>query len=221
MFFKHVRSIVFVLLLSMMLSACGGGGSSSSSNNDDSSGGGSGGSSNPMTIASTSFSDGGAISSGNACLAYGGGNQSPQFTWTNAPAGTQSFVLIMDDETSPCGTGNSACVHWAVYNIPSATTSLEQGVNLAGVSPAITQGQNYASTNNYEGPCAPRHTGTHTYNTTIYALSEVTTITTGTAHTRSSLSAAFSATVLGSATISGTFAAPPPFLYDKKPRSYF
>ena len=44
-------------------------------------------------------------------------NVSPQFDWTGAPAGTQSFVLALHDLSDPFG-------HWVVWNIPASATGL-------------------------------------------------------------------------------------------------
>ena len=40
---------------------------------------------------------------------------SPPLQWHDAPSGTQSFVLIMDDPDAPSGTWD----HWLLYNIPA------------------------------------------------------------------------------------------------------
>ena len=46
-----------------------------------------------------------------------GANVSPQFAWSGAPAGTQSFVLALHDLSAPFG-------HWVVWNIPASATGL-------------------------------------------------------------------------------------------------
>src|SRR5262249_44138113 len=45
-----------------------------------------------------------------------GSNVSPALRWEHAPAGTQSFVLVLDDYEARGGDG---FIHWAVYNIPA------------------------------------------------------------------------------------------------------
>jgi phosphatidylethanolamine-binding protein (PEBP) family uncharacterized protein len=52
-----------------------------------------------------------------------GPNKSPALEWKNAPAGTKSFVLILDDFEVRGGDG---FIHWAVYNIPATRTSLPE-----------------------------------------------------------------------------------------------
>jgi phosphatidylethanolamine-binding protein (PEBP) family uncharacterized protein len=39
------------------------------------------------------------------------------------PKGTVSFALIVDDPDAPRG----VWTHWIVYNIPSATTQIDEG----------------------------------------------------------------------------------------------
>ena len=67
-----------------------------------------------FALTSENYNDGNAIPLVHACITLGGSNASPQFSWTNSPADTAKYALIMDDET-PCGTGPLACVHWALF----------------------------------------------------------------------------------------------------------
>src|SRR5918911_4226084 len=52
-----------------------------------------------------------------------GENVSPPLEWSGAPAGAQSYVLIIEDPDAPSGTFR----HWAVYNIPGDRTGLQEG----------------------------------------------------------------------------------------------
>jgi Raf kinase inhibitor-like YbhB/YbcL family protein len=79
---------------------------------------------------------------------------SPAFSWTNPPAGTQTYVLIMHDaDVAPMKNGPDF-VHWLVFNIPGNARGLAQGIqpNAAG---DITQGHNGRNTSSYLGPGAP------------------------------------------------------------------
>ena len=53
-----------------------------------------------------------------------GSDISPPLDWTNAPANTKSFALIMDDPDAPVGTW----VHWVLYDLPANTTGLPEDV---------------------------------------------------------------------------------------------
>ena len=51
-------------------------------------------------LSSTAFTSGGEIPVIHACEDLGGNNYSPQLSWQNAPENTDSFVIIVDDETA-------------------------------------------------------------------------------------------------------------------------
>lgn len=55
----------------------------------------------PMTITSPSFSDGGVIADKHSILAAQ--PVSPAFAWSNAPAATVSFALILHDVDTDVG----------------------------------------------------------------------------------------------------------------------
>jgi phosphatidylethanolamine-binding protein (PEBP) family uncharacterized protein len=77
-----------------------------------------------FALTSPQIKAGGKIADAQAFNGFGcqGGNVSPELTWSNPPAGTQSFALMMYDPDAPTGSG---WWHWVVYNIPASTTSLE------------------------------------------------------------------------------------------------
>ena len=187
---KRIVLSLTVLVLSLTITSCGGG-SSTTTDTDT------------FTLTSSDFTNGGVIPLAHACTGLGGGNQSPELTWTNLPASTDTFALIVDDEVSPCGTGDNACKHWSVYNISSLITSFGTDENVTLLGSGITEGENYMMTNGYEGPCPPSQ---HTYKFTIYALKTgMSGIAAGTALTRSEFQAAYSSFILDSATLQGTY----------------
>lgn len=157
-----------------------------------------------FSLTSQCFTNNGAISSYNACTYLGGSNMSPQLSWQSSPGGTASYALIVDDEDSPCGTGDNACKHWAVYNIPSSVTSLDSGQSQdMSVISGVAEGTNYTGVTGYVGPCPPN---AHTYKFTIYALSSsMPTISAGTSLTRSEFASNYGAYILGSATLQGVY----------------
>ena len=162
-------------------------------------GGGTSGNSTVVLI-SGSYAAGGTMPAATLCAGNSGSNQSPQFSWSAAPTGTTSYAIIIDDETSPCGTGDDACLHWGVFNIPSTTTSLAANENVTAIS-GVVEGTNYLSAIDYAGPCANED---HTYKTTIYAMaSSMPAIASGATFTRSQFASSFSDHILSYATISG------------------
>lgn len=127
-------------------------------------------------LTASQFTTGNDIPLIHACAALGGNNFSPQVSWRNAPDNTDSFALIIDDETAPCGTDANACVHWNLFNIDASIEGLIEDVDPTtlvdanGANSAV-EGLTYAGTNNYEGPCPPAG-NKHTYHFALYALSE-------------------------------------------------
>jgi Raf kinase inhibitor-like YbhB/YbcL family protein len=161
-------------------------------------------------ITASSFNPGAPIPLIHACVASGGNNYSPQLSWINPPAQTDSFALIVDDETAPCGTDANACVHWNLFNVDASISALGEDVDpgtlvdASGFSSAV-EGLTYAGTNNYEGPCPPPGNA-HTYTFVLYALSaDQPNMTRLDALTRSEFEEAYAANILGQATLTGTF----------------
>jgi Raf kinase inhibitor-like YbhB/YbcL family protein len=103
----------------------------------------------------------------NVCSLDGtpGGNQSPELSWTNAPAGTTSLVVTAYDRTA-------AFTHWGMYNISPTATGLSENAGVAG-SPNGTQIVNdFFVGPEYDGPCPPAgyRPYVHHYVFTVYAI---------------------------------------------------
>lgn len=160
-----------------------------------------------LTVTSTAFSNGSPIPQQHACTAAGGANQSFQISWnTPLPVGTGKLAIVMDDETAPCGTGNNACVHWGVFNIPISVTQLAAGINPINVSPNIKLGKNYDGSSQYAGMCPPVASGIHTYTVSLFALSGTAPNELGGAGiTRSQFRNSYGAYILGEGVLSGTY----------------
>ena len=155
-----------------------------------------------FTVTSSSIPANGVIPLDLACTGLGGENESPELWWHQPPTTTENFTIIMDDETTPCGIGDSACVHWAVYNIPSNIGEIPQGYSLSGLS-SVTLGVTYAGNNAYDGPCPASQ---HTYKIEVFSLnSEMTAIPEDEANTRSQFRTKYGDKILGSALLTGTF----------------
>jgi len=96
-----------------------------------------------------------------------GSNTSPALAWTDAPAATQSFALIMDDPDVPAKT----VVHWLIYDIPGGTRSLPEGVpTKKKLADGSEQGQNVRKKTGYTGPCPEKGGPAHHYFLKLYAL---------------------------------------------------
>jgi len=95
-----------------------------------------------------------------------GENKSPALHWSGAPAGTQSYAIIIHDPDAPTGVG---FFHWIAVDIPAATTSLGENAAVAGMPEGVIQGYTDLGTNTYGGPCPPAGP-THRYEVTVYAL---------------------------------------------------
>lgn len=118
-----------------------------------------------LSLTSTAFTQGQGIPAVHSCDGKG---VSPPLAWSAAPAGTNSFALIMDDPDAPMGT----YVHWVIYNIPASVKALPEGMPSQAMLPDGTvQGPNTSGRTSYAGPCPP--SGTHRYFFKLYALDAI------------------------------------------------
>ena len=111
-----------------------------------------------FTLTISAFTDGGLIPAKFTCE---GGNVSPELSWSDVPANTRSFALIMDDPDAPVGT----YTHWILFDIPADRSSIGEGESKIGIA-----GKNDFGRAGYGGPCPPRGHGPHRYFFTLYAL---------------------------------------------------
>jgi len=135
------------------------------------------------------------------------GNANPQLSWSDAPAGTPSFAVICHDpdvpskpddvnqegREIPADLPRVDFYHWALVDIPAATTSIAEGAYSDGITPrgkagplaldGTRQGVNdytswFAADRDmngdyfgYDGPCPPWNDAiVHRYIFTVYAL---------------------------------------------------
>jgi Raf kinase inhibitor-like YbhB/YbcL family protein len=116
-----------------------------------------------LTIKSTAFTDGASIPKTYTCS---GGNYSPALQWSNAPEGTKSFAIIVDDLDAPL----NVFAHWVLYNLPATQTSLAEKTSPNGTLPeGALQGVNGFGKIGYGGPCPPPGKS-HRYFFKLYAL---------------------------------------------------
>lgn len=124
---------------------------------------------------------------------------SPALSWSGAPAGTKSFVLIMDDPDAPSGT----FTHWVLYDTEAGVTSLTQGLAKdATVLGVAKQGKNSFGETGYRGPCPPQGNAHH-YIFTLSALSDPLGLQAD--EPRDAVEQAMQGKVLGTAKLTGTY----------------
>jgi Raf kinase inhibitor-like YbhB/YbcL family protein len=121
-----------------------------------------------MKLTSTSFADGGRIPGDYAFAVIDpahhvklSANRNPQLSWSDAPAGTRSFVIVCHDydvpskpddvnqegREIPASLPRVDFFHWTLIDIPASMTSIEAG----GFSGAVTP-------RGKSGPAAPHGT---------------------------------------------------------------
>jgi Raf kinase inhibitor-like YbhB/YbcL family protein len=122
-----------------------------------------------LKIKVADFADGSKIPAKFTCAA-GQTSPSPAISWSNAPAGTQSFVLILHDPDPVVGGSSTDVLHWAIFDIPGSATSLPEGVAKGDQSDGAKQIKNIAGANGYLGPCPPPGHGDHHYTLELFAL---------------------------------------------------
>ena len=152
----------------------------------------------PFTITSPDFRDGGPLPRKAEFNQFGctGSNIAPELDWTNVPAGTKSFAMLMSDYDAPIAGGFH---HWIVYNIPANARQLEG-------NHAFTEGTNSFGFRGYGGPCPPPTGETHHYLFLLYATDLVQVG--GKGLTFDEVVSAIQGHVLGATSIIGTFKRP-------------
>jgi Raf kinase inhibitor-like YbhB/YbcL family protein len=166
-----------------------------------------------MTVAG--FSDGGQIPVKYSQAAPGvapGEGLSPAITWTNVPAGTQSFVLNMHDMEVARNKTTDDQAHWVVWNIPATATGLPEGVP-KGAKLADGSFQISATGQMYRGPGAPANGPRHHYMFELFALDTKLDVQPATGEnaafeTRANVMKAMQGHILGKAVYGGLFKRP-------------
>jgi Raf kinase inhibitor-like YbhB/YbcL family protein len=154
-----------------------------------------------LVLTSPAFAAGGSMPREYTC---DGGESSPPLTWSGAPAGTQSFAVIVDDPDVPDPAApKRTWVHWVVWDLPPGTTHLEAGAS-GRLPGAGREGMNDSRGRGWDGPCPP--IGRHRYVHKLYALDRML----GELRdpTKAGLLRAMQGHVLGSAELVGTYERP-------------
>lgn len=125
-----------------------------------------------MAISTPAFPDGGIIPVKFSQAAPGaapGEGTSPALSWTDVPAGTQSFVLHMHDLDFARNKTTDDQVHWLVWNIPADSRGFPEGLP-RGVT--LPDGSYQISVTGlvYRGPGAAANGPLHHYMFELFAL---------------------------------------------------
>jgi Raf kinase inhibitor-like YbhB/YbcL family protein len=123
-------------------------------------------------LSSQSFQDGQTLppAQRSGKMRAGGQDQSPQLSWSGAPAGTRGYAVTVFDPDAP---GRGGFWHWAVLDIPADVSSLPPGAGAEGgrLLPAgAVQLKNDGGFHGYLGAAPPPGHGPHRYIVTVYAL---------------------------------------------------
>ena len=151
-------------------------------------------------VTSSAFKSGSAIPVKYANTGVTGGqNISLPLSWTNAPAGTQSFALSMVDIHA------KNFVHWLALNISASATSIPEDASTASM-PGDEYTNDFA-TYGYGGPQPPTAEAAHSYVVTIYALNVTSESFTNSlsGNNLAAFNNAISGEVIGQAFLTGTF----------------
>ena len=148
-----------------------------------------------MQLTSDAFAAGAAIP---AAHAYKAANQSPPLSWSDPPAATKAFALLVDDPDAPVGDW----VHWVLINLPATARSLPAGVAKAPKLPdGSLNGKNDFGNLGWDGPAPP--SGIHHYHFKLYALDAPLSL--GSGATKKDLLKAVEGHTLARAEVVGTY----------------
>jgi Raf kinase inhibitor-like YbhB/YbcL family protein len=128
---------------------------------------------------------------------------SPALSWSNPPANTASFAVIMHDTDAAPMKGTMDVTHWIFWGVPATSTSVAAGVKPDSSPDGIVQGVNVRKVNGYQPPCPPPGGTAHHYIFEIYALDTKLDLPAGSA--RADLLKAMDGHVLGKASYFGLF----------------
>ena len=122
-----------------------------------------------FNVTSSAFTDGGMLTVRHAAddpmRMCGGQNISPPLQWSNVPAGTKSFGIVLLDPDGRLGEG---VVHWIAYGIPGNVTSFAEG-EMTKQSEKFVGGKGTRNNAMYIGPCPPVGDALHHYVFTVIA----------------------------------------------------
>lgn len=117
---------------------------------------------NTLAVSSPAFQEAADIPSRHTC---DGSNISPALRWSQTPAGTRSFAILMQDSDAPGGT----FTHWILFDLPPTIDMIPENFPpISRLANGERHGTNDAGKLGYFGPCPP--SGRHRYFFHVYAL---------------------------------------------------
>jgi Raf kinase inhibitor-like YbhB/YbcL family protein len=144
-----------------------------------------------VILESEAFVDGAVIPARYTC---DGDDVAPPLSWRDAPPGTITFALVVDDPDAPAGTW----VHWVLFDVPASESAIREGASPRGAR----AGKNSWGRSGYGGPCPP--SGTHRYFFKLYAVDRALGVAPGI--TAAELVRALQGHVLAEAVLMGRYA---------------
>jgi Raf kinase inhibitor-like YbhB/YbcL family protein len=128
---------------------------------------------------------------------------SPRLEWTNVPANTDSFVLIMHDPDNALNGGTDDVLHWMMFNIPGTARGLAGGLPTDAKLPDGSIQAKGIRNVGYMGPGNAAINPYHHYTLELYALNAKLSL--GPDATRADVMKAMDTHTVGKAVLVGRF----------------
>jgi Raf kinase inhibitor-like YbhB/YbcL family protein len=128
---------------------------------------------------------------------------SPPLDWSNPPANTASFAIILHDSDAAPGKNSMDVTHWILWNVPGTARKLQADIKPNTSPEGIDQGKNIRGVDGFQGPCPPPGATPHHYIFEIYALDQKLDLAAGSS--REELLQAMNGHVIGKATYVGRY----------------
>jgi Raf kinase inhibitor-like YbhB/YbcL family protein len=160
-----------------------------------------------LTLTTPAFPDGGKIP--DRFTSADPKPVSPELDWTNVPAGTVTFALILHDPDTALQKKTDDVLHWMVFNIPGNVHQLAEGYSGGAQAPDGTiQAKSLRGAVGFMGPGAPAAGPDHHYTFELFALD--TKLDLGPDATRQQVLDAMQGHIVGKAAMVGRFHRPQP-----------
>ncbi|GAA0362573.1 YbhB/YbcL family Raf kinase inhibitor-like protein [Micromonospora gifhornensis] len=119
-----------------------------------------------FTLTSQDVQNGEPMDAAHAHGSTGGGNVSPQLSWSGFPAETKGFAVTCFDPDAPTGSG---FWHWVLVNLPADVTELPRGVADGDLRGGFTVRNDYGE-QGFGGAAPPPGDRPHRYVFAVHAL---------------------------------------------------